>query len=181
MSAARVVAVHSDATHRFSKISRISIRLLAGLGVEGDAHLGKTVQHLSRVAADPTQPNLRQVHLMTVERQAELVAAGFAIKPGMLGENVTTEGIDLFALPVATQLRFQRGAVLRVTGLRNPCKQLDAFAPGLMMACLPRDAQGRLMLRAGIMAVVSQAGELWPDERFDVVLPEPPHQELKRV
>jgi MOSC domain-containing protein YiiM len=177
----RVVAVHRDPTHRFSKISRISIRLLQGLGVEGDAHLGETVQHRSRVAADPTQPNLRQVHLMAVERQAELVAAGFAIEHGQLGENVTTAGIDLFALPVATQLRFQSGAVLCVTGLRNPCKQLDAFAPGLMLACLPRDAQGAILLRAGIMAIVSESGELWPGDSFEVVLPELPHQQLQRV
>ena len=173
--------MHSDATHRFSKISRISIRLLQGLGVEGDAHLGERVQHRSRVAADPSQPNLRQVHLMAIERQAELKAAGFAIKPGVLGENLTTEGIDLFALPVDTRIEFQRGAVLRVTGLRNPCKQLDAFAPGLMMACLPRDSEGKPLLRAGIMATVSQTGELWPGDSFEVVLPELPHRQMLRV
>src|SRR5262249_11823141 len=136
MSLAHVLAVHRSASHNFSKRPVLSIRLIAGLGVEGDAHAGETVKHRSRVARDPTQPNLRQVHLIHAELHDELNAAGFTVGPGDLGENITTRGLDLLALPTGTLLRIGEAAVIKITGLRNPCIQLDRFQQGLMQATL---------------------------------------------
>lgn len=176
-----VIAVHLSAGHVFSKSTQPRIRLLAGLGVEGDAHLGVTVQHRSRVARDPSQPNLRQVHLMHAELHDELRAAGFAISPGALGENITTRGIDLLGLPAGTQLRLGASAVVKVTGLRNPCSQLDDFQPGLTAATLSRDRNGKLIRKAGVMSVVLAGGEVAPGDVIEVVLPPQPHIELDRV
>ncbi|HEY0181568.1 MAG TPA: MOSC domain-containing protein, partial [Rhodopila sp.] len=149
-----VESVSQDASHHFSKRPAMWIRLLAGLGVEGDAHLGTTVQHRSRVARDPTQPNLRQVHLLHRELLQALESQGFHIGPGDIGENILTRGVDLLALPTGAVLRIGEAARVRVTGLRNPCVQLDRFRPGLMAATLGRDASGRLIRKAGVMAVV---------------------------
>lgn len=176
-----VVSVHVGTEHSFSKAHRDSIRLLAGLGVEGDAHLGVTVQHLSRVARDPNQPNLRQVHLVHAELHDELVAAGFQVTAGDIGENVTTRGIDLLALPTGTVLHLGADARVEVTGLRNPCVQLDRFECGLMAAVLGRDQQGGLIRKAGIMAVVHASGEVRPGDAVKVELPPPPHRHLAPV
>ncbi len=178
---ARVTAVSACATHRFSKENRLCVRLLAGLGVEGDAHLGVTVKHRSRVAKDPGQPNLRQVHLITEETLANLRGAGFEVAPGQLGENLTTRGIDLLGLPEGTRLRLGGGAVVRITGLRNPCVQLDRFRPGLMRALIGRDAEGRPRLLAGVMGVVLAGGEVVPGDAIDVLYPPPPYRRLERV
>lgn len=123
-----VLAVHRSSTHSFSKRSALSIRLVAGFGIEGDAHAGATVKHRSRVARDPTQPNLRQVHLIHAKLHDELNAGGFDVKPGDMGENITTSGLDLLALPAGTRLAIGQ-ALIEVTGLRNPCVQLDRFRP----------------------------------------------------
>src|SRR5687767_1730492 len=131
-----VEAVHRSASHTLKKSGQLCIRLLAGLGVEGDAHSGATVKHRSRVARDPSQPNLRQVHLIHSELHDELKIAGFAVSAGQMGENVTTCGIDLLALPTGTRLQLGESAVVQVTGLRNPCAQLDRIEPGLMAATL---------------------------------------------
>ncbi len=170
-SAGTVVAVHLSATHTFSKPSRPSILLVEGLGVEGDAHLGETVKHRSRVKADPTQPNLRQVHLIHAELHDELREKGFDVKPGDMGENVTTRGIDLLSLPTGALLRLGEEAVVRVTGLRNPCAQLDSFQPGLMQAVLERDAEGNLVRKAGIMGVVVRSGYVRPGDAIVVEAP----------
>jgi MOSC domain-containing protein YiiM len=172
-----VLAVAHDGAHRFSKPTALFIRLRAGLGVEGDAHAGVTVQHRSRVARDPTQPNLRQVHLIHGELIDELNAAGFAIAPGAMGENITTQGIDLLGLPEGAVLTIG-AAELAVTGLRNPCVQLDRYRPGLMQAVLGRDAAGNLVRKAGIMAVVRGGGEVRPGDAIAVRLPPPPHRPL---
>lgn len=169
--AGTVVAVHLSATHTFSKPSRPSIQLIEGLGVEGDAHQGETVKHRSRVKADPTQPNLRQVHLIHAELHEELREKGFDVAPGAMGENVTTRGLDLLALPVGTLLRFGDEAVVRVTGLRNPCAQLDTFQAGLMRAVLDRDADGNLVRKAGIMGIVEHGGTIRPGDAIAVELP----------
>src|SRR3954447_16053039 len=153
-----VTAVGRSPTHTLSKPTRDRIRLLAGLGVEGDAHLGETVKHRSRVARDPTRPNLRQVHLIHAELHDELRAAGFDVAPGRMGENVTTRGVDLLALPIGTRLRLGHGALVEITGLRNPCKQLEEIQPGLMLATLDRDEHGELVRKAGVMAVVLEGG-----------------------
>lgn len=176
-----VVAVCSSPTHSFGKEHRPIIRLIAGIGVEGDAHAGATVKHRSRVAADPTQPNLRQVHLIHAELHDELRTAGFDIVPGAMGENVTTRGVDLLALPVGTLLRLGGEAVVEVTGLRNPCNQLNGLCPGLMAAVLDRNADGRLIRKAGIMGVVRAGGEVRPGDLIAVELPPLPHRALDRV
>jgi MOSC domain-containing protein YiiM len=176
-----VTAVSLGASHEFSKPNRERVRLLAGLGVEGDAHQGVTVQHLSRVARDPTQPNLRQVHLIHAELHDELRAGGFTVLPGEMGENVTTRGVDLLALPTGTRLHLGGTAVVEVTGLRNPCAQLDRFQPGLLPAVLGRDEYGGLVRKAGVMAVVLAGGDVRPGDRVRVELPAEPHRALVPV
>ncbi|HEY0205519.1 MAG TPA: MOSC domain-containing protein [Acetobacteraceae bacterium] len=177
---ASVAAVASSGTHGFSKDVQPEIVLDAGLGVRGDAHQGVTVKHRSRVRQDPTQPNLRQVHLIAAELHNELAAKGFRVSPGGMGENVTTLGLDLLALPRGTLLHLG-SAVVEVTGLRNPCAQLDRYLPGLMNAVLDRAADGSLVLRAGIMGVVRRGGTVRPGDALDAVLPPAPHQALQRV
>jgi MOSC domain-containing protein YiiM len=174
-------AVSRSATHTLTKPNEDSVRLLAGLGVEGDAHLGETVKHRSRVARDPSQPNLRQVHLIHAELHDELRAAGFVVSAGQMGENVTTRGLDLLGLPTGTRLHLGDTAVVEVTGLRNPCAQLDRIQPGLMEATLGRDEQGTLIRKAGVMAIVLADGELRPGDRIRVELPPEPHRPLEPV
>ena len=176
-----VTAVSRSATHTMSKASEPVIRLLAGLGVEGDAHLGETVKHRSRVRRDPTQPNLRQVHLIHSELHDELRAAGFDVVPGRMGENVTTRGVDLLGLPAGTKLTLGDSAVVEVTGLRNPCVQLDGLQDGLMAATLSRDEQGDLVRKAGVMGVVVATGEVRPGDAVRVELPSEPHRPLTPV
>ena len=177
---ATVVAVSRSPTHSFSKASELGILLVAGRGVDGDAHAGETVKHRSRVARDPNQPNLRQVHLIHDELFEELSTKGYAIAPGQLGENVTTRGVDLLGLPIGTRLGLG-GAVVQVTGLRNPCTQLDRFAPGLMQAVLGREANGQLVRKAGIMAIVIAGGMVCPGDRIGIALPAQPHVALEPV
>jgi MOSC domain-containing protein YiiM len=167
-----VLAVHRSPTHSYSKKPALSIRLIAGLGVEGDAHAGETVKHRSRVARDPTQPNLRQVHLIHAELLDELNAAGFTVKPGDMGENITTRGLDLLALPTGTLLHIGGSSIVRITGLRNPCVQLDRFQAGLMQATLDRGADGDLVRKAGVMGVVLVGGDVLPNDSI--------HMEMSR-
>jgi MOSC domain-containing protein YiiM len=166
-----VVAVCASPVHAVSKQCRSAIRLIAGIGVEGDAHAGATVRHRSRVRRDPLQPNLRQVHLIHAELHDELRAAGLDVAPGEMGENVTTRGVDLLGLPAGARLRLGPDVVVEVTGLRNPCVQLDGLRPGLMAATLDRDGDGGLVRKAGVMAVVRAAGEVRPGEAIAVELP----------
>lgn len=180
-SDASVIAVSCSGSHTFSKPNAGSIRLVAGLGVEGDAHLGETVKHRSRVARDPNQPNLRQVHLIHAELHDELRAAGFNVDPGDMGENVTTRGIDLLGLPTGTRIGLGDSAVIEVTGLRNPCAQLDDFQPGLMAAVLDRDEAGNLVRKAGVMAIILSGGEVRPGDPIRVELPPVPHRPLEPV
>jgi MOSC domain-containing protein YiiM len=176
-----VAAVQRSASHTMSKAAASNVTLVVGLGVDGDAHMGETVKHRSRVARDPTQPNLRQVHLIHGELHDELAARGFSIGAGMMGENVTTRGIDLLALPVGTRLHLGADAVVEVTGLRNPCVQLDGVAPGLMAAVLERDAEGRLVRKAGIMGIVVSGGRVAPGDQITIALPSGPHRPLEPV
>lgn len=176
-----VVAVSLDARHRFSKQVAPEITLVEGWGVEGDAHAGVTVQHRSRVARDPSQPNLRQVHLIHAELLDDLAAAGHTVAPGELGENVTTRGLDLLALPTDALLRFGDEAAVRVTGLRNPCRQIDAFEPGLLREVVGRDANGGVERRGGVMAVVVSGGIIRPGDPITVTLPAGPPTPLTPV
>jgi MOSC domain-containing protein YiiM len=178
---AQVLAVARDGEHNFSKRTVAELKVLAGLGVEGDAHQGATVKHRSRVAADPTQPNLRQVHLIHSELFHELRAKGFEVEPADLGENVTTAGLDLLSLPRNTLLAIGAEVVLEVTGLRNPCAQIERFQPGLLAAVLDRGPNGEVIRKAGIMTVVRAGGLILPGDRIEVELPPPPHLPLERV
>ncbi|WP_323132155.1 MOSC domain-containing protein [Kineococcus indalonis] len=181
IQAGRVRAVSRDGAHRFSKDVTDVITLLAGLGVDGDAHAGTTVQHRSRVAANPDQPNLRQVHLIHGELHEELDRQGFEVAPGQLGENITTHGLDLLDLPRGTRLHLGEQAVLEVTGLRNPCAQINAFRPGLLKALTPRDAEGNVVRRAGIMSIVLTGGQVRAGDRIAVEVPPQPWEALQRV
>jgi MOSC domain-containing protein YiiM len=176
-----VTAVSRSATHTLTKPNADSIRLAAGLGVEGDAHQGATVKHRSRVARNPAEPNLRQVHLIHAELHDELRDAGFAVAPGQMGENITTSGVDLLGLAVGTRLSLGDWAVVEVTGLRNPCAQLDKIQPGLMAATLDRDEHGNLVRKAGIMGVVIAGGEVRPGDPIRIEAPPPPHRPLAPV
>ncbi|HVD09820.1 MAG TPA: MOSC domain-containing protein, partial [Gaiellaceae bacterium] len=155
--------------------------LRCGLGVEGDAHFGETVKHRSRVRRDPSQPNLRQVHLIHEELYEELREAGFTVVPGQMGENVTTRGVNLLGLPARTRLHLGKGAVVEVTGLRNPCVQLDRLQPGLMAAALGRDQQGGFVRKSGIMSIVLADGDVRPGDSIRVELPPEPHGLLEPV
>ena len=176
-----VVAVSVSASHTFSKTPQSGIRLLEGLGVEGDAHAGATVKHRSRVARDPSQPNLRQVHLIHSELLAELNAAGFNVNPGDLGENITTAGIDLLSLPKGTRLRLGDDVIVEVTGLRNPCAQIDRFQDGLLKAVLDKADDGSVIRKSGIMGIVVAGGMVEPGDPVRVELPVEPHLPLAVV
>jgi MOSC domain-containing protein YiiM len=176
-----VVAVSRAGSHRFSKLPQMWIRLRAGLGVEGDAHAGATVKHRSRVARDASQPNLRQVHLLHAELLEELAGTGFVFGAGQIGENVLTRGVDLLGLSTGTRLRFGDAAVVEVTGLRNPCVQLDRFQAGLMAATLGRDGQGNLIRKAGIMGIVLADGDVQPGDPIAIQPPDGPHRPLRPV
>jgi MOSC domain-containing protein YiiM len=180
MSSPIVLAVHRSPTHSFSKRPALSIRLIAGIGVEGDAHAGATVKHRSRVAKDPTQPNLRQVHLIHAELLDELNAKGFSVKPGDMGENITTSGLDLLALPTGAVLSIGT-AVIKVMGLRNPCVQLDRFQQGLMQATLDHDQAGNLVRKAGVMGVVLTGGDVQAGDRIQARMPEGARHALQPV
>jgi MOSC domain-containing protein YiiM len=176
-----VIAVSRSPRHTMAKANEDSIRLLAGLGVDGDAHQGKTVKHRSRVARNPADPNLRQVHLIHAELHNELRQRGLHVEPGQMGENITTSGVDLLGLATGTRLHIGDSAIIEVTGLRNPCAQLDKIQKGLMAATLDRDAAGNLVRKAGIMGVVLAAGEVRPGDAIRVEPCPPPHRPLAVV
>ncbi|MGI8839581.1 MAG: MOSC domain-containing protein [Caulobacteraceae bacterium] len=176
-----VLAVSRGARHGLGKANAAAIALVAGHGVEGDAHAGATVQHLSRLALHAASPNLRQVHLIHAELHDELAAAGFAVGPGQMGENITTRGLDLLGLPTGARLRLGAEAVVEVTGLRTPCSQLDGLQKGLMAATLGRDGAGRPVRKAGVMGIVLAGGEVRPGDAIAVEVPSPPFRWLKPV
>jgi MOSC domain-containing protein YiiM len=177
----RVIAVNYSPKHSFSKANKEVIKLIKGLGVEGDAHAGETVKHRSRVAQNPNQPNLRQVHLIHSELFVELSAKGFDVNCGQIGENITTENLELLNLPRNTVLKIGSTAEVQITGLRNPCKQLDEFQNGLLKAVLDEDENGELVRKAGVMAIVLKSGEVKPGDFIEVKLPNTPFEKLERV
>ncbi len=180
LSGPRVVGLACSSRHGFSKAPCERVVLVAGLGVAGDAHAGETVRHLSRVRNDPSQPNLRQVHLIHSELLDELADKGFAIAPGDLGENILTRGIDLLGLPANTMLHIG-ASVVRVTGLRNPCAQIEAFRPGLLAQMVEKRADGSLARKCGVMGVVERGGEITVRAAIGVSLPSAPHCRLEPV
>ncbi len=177
----QVLAVAQDGQHRFSKSTVPDIEVIAGLGVAGDAHAGAAVQHRSRVAADPTRPNLRQVHLIHAELLDHLAAEGFAVEPGQLGENITTKGVALLDLPRGTLLHIGPSVILEATGLRNPCKQIEAFRPGLLARLARKQADGAIERLAGIMCIVRAGGLVRPGDAVIAELPAEPHEPLAAV
>ena len=178
---ASIIAVSRSGSHNFTKPNDSAIRLLAGLGVEGDAHLGELVKHRSNVRKDPGKPNLRQVHLIHAELQDELRAEGYRVSPGVMGENITTRGIDLLSLPLGARLQLGAEAVIEVTGLRKPCHQLDAYQAGLMSAVIGRDEDGKPIYKCGVMAIVVSGGEVRPGDDIRIILPALPHRPLAPV
>ncbi len=182
-----VIAVHRDAEHRFSKVPVPAIALETGLGVVGDAHWGRTVQHRSRVKANPHQPNLRQVHLISSSLLEHVADLGFHVAPGELGENITladASGLrwdELIALPVGTQLHVEQGAVVELTGLRNPCDQIDHFQQGLLAAVLDKDSAGHVVRKTGVMSIVLCGGHDAGGDGVQVRLPPQPHRAMERV
>jgi len=181
MSDGTVIAVHKRSTHRLAKDTAPSIHLIAGIGVEDDVHRGATVKHRSRVARDAEQPNLRQVHLIGNELHDELCERGFDVGPGQMGENITTSGVDLLTLPTATRLHLGDDAVIEITGLRNPCGQLDDFWAGLKNAVLDREADGKLVRRIGVMSIVIASGDVRAGDTIRIELPAEPHTPLDCV
>jgi MOSC domain-containing protein YiiM len=177
----RVTHLHRGDAHTFSKGPADELVLVAGLGVTGDAHFGSTVQHRSRVRADPTQPNLRQVHLLQGELHDELAAQGFDVRPGDIGENITTRGVDLLSLFTGTVLCLGAGPLVALTGLRNPCRQLDTFRAGLMDAVLEPTPDGRLIRKSGVMAVVLIGGVVHAGDPIEIQPPPGPGVPLQRV
>ncbi len=171
---AMVSAVALGDRHQFSKHGAGSLLLVEGRGVQGDSHYGATVQHRSRAKIDPTLPNLRQVHLIHAELFDELADKDFAIGPGDLGENITTRGVDLLALPTGALLQIGDEVALEVTGLRNPCRQIEAFMPGLLAAVLDKRADGGIIRKTGVMSVVRSGGAVQPGDPITIVLPQPP-------
>jgi MOSC domain-containing protein YiiM len=180
-STGRVIAVCAARGHNFSKPPLLSIRLVPGLGVEGDGHYGATVQHPYLARKDPTAPNLRQVHLIHEELFTEVAAKGFDIKPGDLGENITTTGIDLLGLSPGTIMYVGDDAIIEITGLRNPCVQIDRFREGLLKAMLDKTADGQLVRKSGIMSVVKTGGDVRPGDTIRIVPPDGPHRPLPLV
>lgn len=182
MGVGNVVSVAGSAEHRFSKQVQQTIHLIAGEGVLGDAHRGVTVQHLYLKRRDPKQPNLAQVHLFAAEMLAELGSKGFEVRPGEIGENILTHGLDLLSLPRGTLLRLGEEAVVELTGLRTPCARIDALRPGLQAHLWgERDAKGKRTRRAGVMSVVRSAGPVRAGDTIRVELPQRPHRPLGPV
>ena len=179
--AGTVISVNCSTTYTFSKPNQVSVRLLAGLGVEGDAHMGATVKHRWEAAQTPNKPNLRQVHLIHAELFEELRAAGFAISPGQMGENITTRGVDLLGLPTGTRLQLGKTAVVELTGLRDPCSQLDGLQPGLKAAVLDYAADGKPIGKAGVMSIVLVSGEVKAGDPIVVEMPAEPYRPLEPV
>lgn len=177
----KVENLSRSSTHTMSKTNCDQLVLLKGLGIEGDAHMGKKVKHRSRVRANPDQPNLRQVHLIHAELHEELAQKGFQMLPGQMGENITTRGIDLLALVVGTKLQIGTTAIVEITGLRNPCTQLDGLQDGLMKAVLDKDEDGNLIRKAGVMGIVLEGGEISIGDAIKVEWPPEPHIKLDRV
>jgi MOSC domain-containing protein YiiM len=176
-----VVAVCSSFSHSVAKAPKTSINLITGLGVEGDVHLGRTTQHQYLAKRDPTRPNLTQVHLLHAELHDLLNDAGFGISPGLMGENITTRGIDLMSLPSGTRLNLGKVAILQVTGFREPCPKLNRLRPGLMKASFMRESGDRVVPNAGIMAIVIRGGLVSPGDAIEINLPDEPHQPLPAV
>ena len=178
---AKVEAVSANIDHGFSKVNMDVIRVVHNYGVEADAHFGTTVQHLHHIQKDPTQPNLRQVHLIALERINEWNVLGHPVRSGSLGENITTSGLDLEYLPAGTRIRFGSGAEILLTGLRKPCHQVDKFSAGLLRLTVSDTKEAEIPYRIGVMGVVLVTGVILKGEGIQLLLPPEPHQSMVKV
>lgn len=181
MNKASVVSLSTSPTHSMSKKKVTQVELIKGIGISGDAHAGKKVKHRSRVRQNPDQPNLRQVHLIHSELFEELSTKGFMIKAGEMGENITTKGIDLLALSKGCILSIGSDVKVEITGLRNPCDQLNGLQEGLLNAVLDKDGNGKLIRKAGIMGVVLTSGIVKNGDKIIEFYQPEKHQALERV
>lgn len=172
-----VIGVHIGTAHEFSKIPQETVRLIENYGVEGDAHAGRTDQHLFHIRRFGEQPNLRQVHLIQAEFFDAMSVEGHSIQPGDLGENIATQGVDLLSLPTGTRLRLGADAIIELTGLRNPCHQIDNFQAGLLQHCKIATPSG-IVRKAGVMAIVINSGDVKSGAKITVDLPTGPHKPL---
>lgn len=180
MTHPKVVAVACDSKHNIIKPVQAHITLIAGWGVEGDAHAGETIQHRYDKRRNPTAPNLRQIHLMHAELFDHMADQGMTVRPGQMGENITTRDIDILSLPQGTRLKLGN-AVIELTGLRNPCKYLNTIAPGLMKACLAKHKDGTPFPQSGVMGMIIAGGIVKAGDAIEIVLPEKPHHRLLPV
>jgi MOSC domain-containing protein YiiM len=172
-----VVAVHRKEEYGVFKEIQESVHLVKGFGVQGDAHMGTLVQHRYNKKQNPNQPNLRQVHLIQAELFDDLKELGLIVKPGEMGENITTRNIDIINLPLDTKLHLGDSAILQLTGLREPCGQLNTVQKGLKNAVLDESGKSRV----GVMSVVLRGGAVKADDLIRVELPSEPHQDLQPV
>jgi MOSC domain-containing protein YiiM len=159
-----VVSVNSSPTGGIGKDPQPQITLVANHGVEGDFHAGANVRHRSRAASTPEAPNLRQVHLIHSELFDEVAALGIDVKPGQMGENITTRGLSILDLTVGTRLHVGESAVIEITGLRNPCKQLNDIDKRLLGEVARKLEDGTIMRKAGIMGIVLEGGVIRPGD-----------------
>jgi len=181
MKTGKIIALSKNPIHNVSKQNHNELILLEGLGVEGDVHMGKTAKHRSRVAKNPLQPNLRQIHLIESELYEELKLKGFDIQPGQMGENITTSDLDLLKLPENTILKIGAQAEVLITGLRNPCNQLNGIQDGLMQAVIEKDSSGNLIRKAGIMGIVTKGGKVTLNDNIEVKFPSKPFVRLEKI
>ena len=177
----QVVAVSVSAKHGFCKDNAVSIKLIENFGVEGDAHAGEKIKHIYLAKKDPSRPNIRQIHLIPMELLAEVAKKGFLVNPGQLGENITTRGIDLIKLPVATKLHIGEQAVVQVTALRNPCPQINHFQKGLLKEMATKDPEGKVVRKAGVMGIVLVGGTVKPTDKVRIELPVSGHKPLEYI
>lgn len=178
---ATVISVSRSSGHSFRKACEESINLIEGFGVEGDVHAGKKIKHTFLAKEDPDRKNIRQIHLIAAELFTELKGKGFNVDPGQLGENITTEGIDLLSLPTGTLLHIGNGAVIELTALRQPCIQIDEFQQGLLKEVVYKDSGGNIIRKVGVMGVILVSGAVSPNDEIIVETPDKPHHKLDYV
>ena len=116
-----------------------------------------------------------------MEILSELNDKGFSVIPGELGENITTQGIDLLSLPQGCQLHIGKTTIIELTALRNPCVQIENFQTGMLKEVISKDKQGKIMRKLGMMGVVLSGGHVQPNDEITIQLPEQPHKSLEYI
>ncbi|SRR6266446_5986019 len=165
----RVIAVCCNPEPDLPKPVVDAVHLIENWGVEGDYHAGSLVRHRYLAKKDPTRPNMRQVLLMDAAVFAELAQNDIHIGPGMMGENITIEGMAMMQLAVGTRLAIG-SAIVEVTERRSPCYQLNGIDPRLLKA-VARKQDGQAIFKAGIMAQILQGGWVRAGDLVKVLSP----------